>query len=141
MSFNRIILEGRITRDFKVETTPSGTKYCNYDVAIDDGFGSHKKTTFVTVTSWAKQSQFVLDWFSKGDGILIEGRLSQDRWTDKATGDKRQRHRVTAEHVFFPVGSKRKNEHDQGEATPEDESQEPPADWATEFQNQDSHPL
>jgi len=123
MSYNKTISEGRMTRDPELGHTATKTPYCNYDIAMDDGFGKNKKTTYITVTSWGKQAEFVAKSFKKGDGILVEGRLSQDQWPDKVTGKTRYRHRITAEKVQFPVGSKKhdySNEEETGqeEATP-----------------------
>lgn len=115
MSFNKVILEGRLTRDPELETVGNGTPICNFDIAVDDGYGQHKKTTFITVTCWSKQAEFVSKYFKKSAGILVEGRLSQDKWPDKGTGKMRYRHRITAEKVQFPVGSQKNNYNDQEE--------------------------
>lgn len=106
MSYNKTISEGRITRELKLEKTKTGTPFCNFDLAMDSGFGKNKRTTFITVTVWGKQAEFVSKYFEKGHGILVEGRIDQDIWKDKNTGEKKSRHRITAERVQFPLSNK-----------------------------------
>ena len=112
MSFNKVIMMGRLTRDPDLRTIPSGTPVCEFGLASDSGWGDNKKTCFIDITVWGKQSEFVSKYFKKGDGIHIEGRLDFDTWQDKNGGGKRSKHRVTAERVTWPVGTqKRNNDH------------------------------
>lgn len=118
-SFNRFIAMGRLSKNPVLEEK-KGKQLCNFDIAIDDGFGKYKKTTYITVTCWGKQAVFVSEHFIKGAGIFVEGRLTQDRWLDKDSGKNRTRHRITAERVNFPTGTKKNDyNNDQGDEEPE----------------------
>ena len=108
MSYNKIIMMGRLTRNPELRTIPSGTPVCEFGVAADSGWGDNKKTCFIDVTVWGKQAEFVSKYFMKGDGIHIEGRLDFDIWEDKNGGGKRSKHRITAERVTWPTGAPRK---------------------------------
>ena len=107
MSMNLVILEGRLTKPPELRDTPAGTPVCDFSIAVDDGFGDKKKTCYMDITAWANQATFVAEYFKKGSGILIQGRMSMDQWEDKETGKKRTKHKVTAEKVTFPIAEKK----------------------------------
>lgn len=139
MSYNKTISMGRLTRDPKLEKTASDKDFCNFDIALDDGFGSNKKTTYIQITTWGKQAQFVSKHFSKGSGIHIEGRLTQDRWKDKETGNMRYRIRITAERIQFPVGSKKKDYNNDNEEDAGIQGNSP--GWPNQYEAPDEIPL
>jgi single-strand DNA-binding protein len=110
MSYCKIICMARLTADPELRTTPQGTPVCEARIAFDNGWGDNKKTCFISVTIWGKQGEFVKQYFSKGSGILIDGRLEFDTWDDKETGAKRSKHYIVAERVTFPISSSKNAE-------------------------------
>jgi len=54
--------------------------------------------------AWARQAETCKEFLSKGRQVCVEGRLTQDRWEDKNTGQKRSKVFVTAERVQFLGG-------------------------------------
>ncbi len=106
MSYCKIVAMGRLVSDPELRKIPSGTPVCEFRMAFDNGWGDNKKTCFVSVTAWGKQAEFVERYFSKGKGIVVDGRLDMDEWNDKESGNKRTKHYITAERVVFPVGGK-----------------------------------
>jgi len=106
MSYNKIIAMGRLVAEPEMRSISSGTPVCEFRMAFDNGWGDNKKTCFIGVTCWGKTAEFVEQWFHKGDGVLVDGRLEFDQWDDKSTGEKRSKHYITAEKVKFPLGSK-----------------------------------
>lgn len=121
MSYNKVIMMGRLTRDPELRTIGSGTNVAEFGLAVDSGWGDNKRTTFIDVTSWGKQSEFVTKYFKKGDGIHIEGRLEFEQWEDKNGGGKRSKHKVTAERVTFTVGGKSDQKPNNNEPIPMDQ--------------------
>jgi single-strand DNA-binding protein len=120
-SFNRVILAGNLTRDPELRYLNSGSGVCEFAIAINrkwkDKDGSAKEeVSFFDCVAWAKTGEVIAEYFKKGRPILIEGRLQQDRWEDKATGQNRSRVRIVVDRFEF-LGSK------QGEA-----SETPPQD-------------
>ena len=63
------------------------------------------ETCFVEVDSFGRTAENIAKFFSKGRPILIEGRLRQDSWEDKQTGQKRTKLLVVLERFEF-VGSR-----------------------------------
>lgn len=108
---NHITIMGRITKDPELKTTNSGTDVCNFTVAVDRFAkkGEEKQTDFIDVTAWGKSGVFVNQYFSKGAGIVVEGRMESRKWVDK-DGNNRVSWGVTAENIHFPVGGGKKND-------------------------------
>lgn len=124
MSFNRIIMMGRLTRDPDLRQIPSGTSVLECGIAVDSGWGENKKTCFIDITVWGKQAEFVSKYFMKGDGVHIEGRLDLDMWTDKNGGGKRSKHRITVERITWPTGTPKK-----GQVTDQHRDSSSPGNW------------
>jgi single-strand DNA-binding protein len=105
-SFNKVILAGNLTRDPDIRSA-GGTKVADLRLAIsetwrDKATGQPKEVTcFVDVVAWDRQADFCQQYFSKGKGLLVEGRLQMDEWTDKQSGEKRSKLRVRADRVQF----------------------------------------
>lgn len=108
MSYNRIILMGRITHDLELRTTPTGISYCNFQMAVDRRFqtkGEDRKSDFFRVITWRQTAEFVTRYFRKGSMILVEGELQTNPYTDKS-GNPATWYEINAERVSF-TGEKR----------------------------------
>ena len=104
---NKITIIGRLTRDPELKTANSGTEYCKFSVAVDRRKQKDKEqvTDFFDATAWGKSGVFVNQYFKKGDGIIMEGRMESDRYTDK-DGKNRVSWGVTVEQIEFPPSRK-----------------------------------
>ena len=104
---NKIILIGRLTKEPELRYTQSGTAVVSFNLAVDRRFANQngeREADFINCVAWNKTAEFIANYFQKGKGIAIEGRL-QVRSYD---GNDGQRHWVTevvAEQVEF-VGGK-----------------------------------
>lgn len=110
MSFIRVSSIANLTRDPELRVTPKGTAICQFGIAINtkfkDAAGADKEeVTFVDVEAWGKQGEVVAKYFTKGKPIYLEGRLKQDTWDDKTTGQKRSKLKVVLEKFEF-IGGK-----------------------------------
>ena len=86
---NRVILVGRLTKDPELRTTPSGSKVCQYTLAVNrtrkaDG---QPEADFINCVSWNKTAELMNQYLSKGALIGIEGRI-QTRNYDNQSGQK-----------------------------------------------------
>ncbi|MBQ6534824.1 MAG: single-stranded DNA-binding protein [Opitutales bacterium] len=109
-SFNKVILMGNLTRDPELRQTQSGTSVCRFSIAVNRSYSSQDgsmrdETCFVEIDCFGKSAENVAKYFSKGRPILVEGRLRQDSWEDKQTGQKRTKLMVVLERFEF-VGSR-----------------------------------
>ena len=102
----RVILIGNLTRDPELRYTGQGTAVSDLRVAVTTRRGGRNteakdETLFIDVTVWDRLAEFVNEWFSKGKPILVEGRLVEDSWQDKETGEKRAKVKILADRVQF----------------------------------------
>ena len=107
---NHIVMMGRLTKDPELRQA-GDTPVCTFRIACDRDYknkAGEKETDFVDVVVWRKMGENVAKYFTKGKPILIEGRLRQDSWEDKQTGQKRTKLMVVLERFEF-VGSARDN--------------------------------
>lgn len=102
MDYNKVILIGRLTRKPEMRHTASGTAITGMCVAVNRRIGKDDKqdVTYIDVNAWGKTAEFCERYFDKGSPILIEGRLTLEKWTDKQ-GQSRSALKVTAETVAF----------------------------------------
>lgn len=100
---NHLFIAGRLTRDPELRyISGSNRPYCRFSVANsryfrDKNTGDRREeTTFVDVTAWGPQAEFVGERLKKGRPVIVEGRLHTNEWEDQATGQRRSRLAVTA---------------------------------------------
>jgi len=109
-NINKVILLGNLTRAPEVVFTAGGTAFADLSLAVNDrwkdGTGTmREETTFVECRAWGKQAESAGRMLLKGQPVLIEGKLKQERWEDKTTGKQRSKTLVKVEHWQF-VGRK-----------------------------------
>lgn len=107
MSYNKVILEGRLTADPELRNTQSGVEFCNFTMAVDRNFknGEERLADFLTLKAWRGTAKFISSYFKKGDPILVDGRLE----TSKFEGDDGRtvyRTEVVVENATFTIGKK-----------------------------------
>ena len=118
---NTVIIEGNLTRDPEVKTTPKGTPVCNFSLAsnryytVDDE--QKKDVFFFDVEAWSSLAESCGRHLVKGKGIKVVGTLRQDKWTD-GEGKTHSRIKIVADHIDFKLYFSGKNT--DGEAGTED---------------------
>jgi single-strand DNA-binding protein len=108
--FNRVILIGNLTRDPELRYTPQGTAVADLRLAVTtvrgrSGSERKEETLFIDCTVWDRQAETCSEYLSKGRPVLVEGRLIEDQWQDKETGERRSRVKVYVQNVQF-LGSR-----------------------------------
>jgi len=99
--FNKIILQGNLTRDVEVRYTQGGSAIGNTGIAINrkfkDATGQQKEEVmFVDLTFFGRTAEVANQYTHKGSNLLIEGRLKLEQWTAQ-DGTKRSKHVVIVE--------------------------------------------
>lgn len=121
--FNRVILLGNLTRNPELRQTQNGVLAGRLVVAVNrlsvlpDG-NTREEVVFVDVDVFGKIAEIIGKHFFKGSPILVEGRLKQENWTDKQTGQSRSKLVVVLERFEF-VGGKSQNNYQSGGAAKE----------------------
>lgn len=103
-SFNKIIIVGYLGKDPELRYTPNAKAVCNFSVATTEKKGDKELTTWFRVTAWGKQAEVANQYLSKGSQIYVEGRVSQESYTDR-DGNARTSLEVNATDLKF-VGAK-----------------------------------
>ena len=107
MSLNTVAISGRLGRNPEMKSTNNGNSVANFSVAVDQGFGDQKTTSWVRCVAWQKTAEFVTKFFQKGDMIILSGRLQGRTW--EQDGVKREVLEVVAEKIDF-AGEKKKSQ-------------------------------
>lgn len=103
-NLNKVFLMGNLTRDVDLRFTPSGAAVASFGLAINrkykQGEEWKEETCFVDITVWGKQAENCAQYISKGQGVMVEGRLSFRTW-ETEEGQKRSKLDVVAINVQF----------------------------------------
>ncbi len=100
---NRIILLGRLTRDPEVRYTSTAKTVCQFTLAVDRPFTNQdgqREADFIPVVIWGKQAETCGNSLTKGQRVIVEGRL-QIRSYDAKDGSKRWVTEVIADRFEF----------------------------------------
>jgi single-strand DNA-binding protein len=102
--FNKVILIGNLTRNPELRYTPSGTPVASFGLAVSrrykQGEELKEEVCFVDIVVFGKQAEYCGQYLSKGNGVIVDGRLQQRRW-ETEDGQKRSKHEVVAQTVTF----------------------------------------
>lgn len=103
---NQITIHGRLTKDPELRKTQAGKSVTSFNVAVDRDYqkGGKKEADFIDCSAWEQKADFVKSYFTKGQEILVSGRLQSRKWKDK-DGKDRISWEIQVEHVDF-CGSK-----------------------------------
>ena len=100
---NKIVIQGRLTKDPELRRTQSGTAVASATVAVDRDFKNQdgsRDTDFIPIVAWNGTGEMLAKYFSKGRMIVVEGRLQLRDWTDN-DGNKRRTAEIVANSVYF----------------------------------------
>lgn len=119
MSFNKIILVGNLGRDPELRYTPQGLAVCDFSMATnerkkDKNGEYHDVPTWFRVTLWRNQAENATKYLTKGSPVYIEGRLSQEEWTDR-DGNTRYTLAVQGTEMHFIGGGERRGDSWEGD--------------------------
>ena len=103
MSLNSVNMMGNLTRDPEMKYLPSGKAVCSLSIANNRVYTkNNEKVTEVSyfdVEVWGAAAENCAKYLLKGSGIIVEGRLRQDRWEKE--GKTQSRVRISANAVHF----------------------------------------
>ncbi len=99
---NKVLIIGRLTADPTIKYLQSGTPVTEFGVAWNrrykQGEEWKEESHFFEVKSYGKMAEDLSERLSKGYQVVIEGRLTQDRWTGQ-DGKNYSKVRIVAEAV------------------------------------------
>src|ERR687896_406718 len=102
--FNKVILIGNLTKNPEVRYTPSGTPVTSFSLAVNRRFRQandlKEEVCYIDIVVFGRQAEHCGQYLSKGNGVIVDGRLQQRRW-ETEDGQKRSKHEVVAQGVTF----------------------------------------
>lgn len=103
-NLNKVMLMGNLTRDPEIKYTPKGTAIADFGLAINRNWKTEtgekkEETTFVGCSAFGRVAEIIGEYCKKGNAIYVEGRLTQETWDDKASGEKKSKTKVTVENI------------------------------------------
>ncbi len=103
MSLNSVNIMGNLTRDPELKYTPSGKSVCSLSIANNRIYTKNgekvSEVSYFDVEVWGPVGENCAKYLSKGSGLIVEGRLRQDRW--EKDGKTQSRVRITANNIHF----------------------------------------
>ena len=99
---NTVTIIGNVTRDPELRYLTSGTALAQLGVAVNRRYMQNnewqEETSFFDVVCWRDLADNVSESISKGDRIIVTGRLEQRSW-ETQDGDKRSKVEIVADEV------------------------------------------
>lgn len=105
MSINRVVISGNLTRDPELRSTANGTAVLSLGVAVNDRRKNQQTgewedfPNFIDCTMFGTRAQAVSNYLTKGQKVLIEGKLRWSQW--ERDGQKRSKIDVIVDEIEF----------------------------------------
>ena len=127
-NLNHTCLSGNLTCDPILRTFGEGKSKVFFGLAVHEPFKGRDgtasgRTNFFEVVAWGAIADNTAKYASKGDYIIVDGRLVQDVWEGK-DGVKREKVRVEAARVCF--NGPRRAPEGEGATDPSSAAETPP---------------
>ena len=114
---NICTFSGRIVADATTKYTQQGTAVSNFRVAVDSGYGAHKRTDFISCVLWKRES--IIAHLTKGKAIMFSGEYLSREYESK-DGQKQRVVEIVVNAIDFQQGQSQqgKPQQDLGPAFP-----------------------
>tara|TARA_R100001530_G_scaffold65541_1_gene46920 strand:- start:1532 stop:1951 length:420 start_codon:yes stop_codon:yes gene_type:complete len=100
---NNIELAGNLVADPELRHTKSGAAILNARMAVNRRWNKdgewQEETSFIDVTAWAELAENCKESLSKGMRVVVTGRIEEQTWDDKETGEPRRKVVVIADEL------------------------------------------
>ena len=99
---NEVKIRGRVISELELASA-NGTQVLNFVVVTNRIYKKKNgekvdEVTFHPMVAWGIMADVISESFSKGDTIMLYGRLREDKWVDKE-GNKRNKMKVVVEGI------------------------------------------
>lgn len=96
---NSVNLQGRLAQALELRYTQGGVPVVRFDLAVEAD-SKDAPPDYIPIVCWREQAEFVARYLTKGRQVVVEGKLTTNKWTDK-NGTKRKDVEVAARRVHF----------------------------------------
>lgn len=119
---NRLIIQGKILKEFEVKTSESGTDYVIFNLVWSEKYGEKQQSCFLKCLAYKHNATFLEKFFSKGDMILAEGKLTTEKYADH--GQEKWVTQLLVDKLHFPDIKKSQADNEEKNGNSEDEEEE-----------------
>ena len=115
---NEITIHGYLGKDpeiKEVEGQNGPFSRVSFSVAVSRDYGDETDWFYCVMNG--RRAEVIHKYFHKGDGIVVEGRLESEKYTDK-NGKSQTKWSVVSNSISFPVGGKKSSISDVDEPQP-----------------------
>lgn len=107
---NKTIIIGNLSSDVTtrtVSTSNGDVNVASFSVAVNEGYGERRKTTFFRVTAWRGLGDNCAKFLAKGRKVMVEGPVSMGRIYTNSAGEQACSLEIQATNVEFlsPAGT------------------------------------
>lgn len=100
---NVSILQGRLTADPVLKSTPSGVSVVSFRLASDSDYKAQdgsRHANFIDCVAWRKTAEAIAQYCGKGRMIVVKGELTSRNYTDK-NGNNRTAIEIVVDSFYF----------------------------------------
>jgi single-strand DNA-binding protein len=118
LNINHITVSGNLTRDPESRYIAGDKVIANFTIANNRKYKGKdgqmvEEVSYIDVEAWGQTAEIAGKYLTKGRACAVEGRIKQDNWDDKATGQKRSKLKIVADKIHFLGDAKAdRQEHD-----------------------------
>ena len=109
MSFNLVILTGRLTREPELKYGASGNAYCKFTLAVNR-MKKDDPADFIFCSAFGKTAELIAQYVKKGNQLGVQGRIQQE--TYEKDGEKISKTGVTVDKIEFMENNKEEKSED-----------------------------
>jgi single-strand DNA-binding protein len=118
-NLNRVEVAGHLGRDVELRYAANGKAIANFSLGVSSkrgaGDAATEETYWANCLCFGKTAEIIAP-FKKGHPFYVEGKLTEDKWTDKNTGQERRATKIMAFHVWPLERAPKGPQADTGEA-------------------------
>jgi single-strand DNA-binding protein len=111
------MLLGRLTKDPELRyTSGNNTAVCSFTLAVNRRFfkpGEERQADFINVIAWERNAEFCGKYFTKGQQVVVVGRIQTRTWDDNE-GRKHYVTEVVSEEQYFADSKRAENTSNSG---------------------------
>ena len=100
---NNVSIAGNLVADPELRYTKGGAAISSLRVAVNRRWNKdgewEEETSFFDVTVWSEMGEHVSESLSTGNRVVVTGRLEEQKWEDKESGEPRRKIVVIADEV------------------------------------------
>lgn len=123
--FNSVTFIGHLAREPEVRYSQAGKAVTNGAMGVNFGWGDNKDSFFIDFVVFGKTGEKLAEWCRKGDAVLIQGEMTEDKWNDNKTGEPRKKMKVVVRDWTKIAGKRGQDDAPGGDDAPRRKRREP----------------